>query len=45
VVSGVVNIGGDRFPSGQLLVLRPDSAITLRNAENETARIVLVAVR
>jgi redox-sensitive bicupin YhaK (pirin superfamily) len=44
VVSGVVNIGGDRFPSGQLLVLRPDSAITLRNA-NEAARIVLVAVR
>jgi hypothetical protein len=42
VVSGAVNIGGDRFPSGQLLVLRPDGAITLRNAERESTRIVLV---
>ena len=41
VVSGVVNIGDDRSPSGQLLVLRP-GAITLRNVENESTRIVLV---
>jgi redox-sensitive bicupin YhaK (pirin superfamily) len=42
VVSGAVNIGGDRFLSGQFLVLRRNGAITLRNAENEAARIVLV---
>jgi redox-sensitive bicupin YhaK (pirin superfamily) len=42
VVSGAVNIGGDHFPSGQLLVLRPDCAISLSNAEKEAARIVLV---
>jgi redox-sensitive bicupin YhaK (pirin superfamily) len=41
VVSGVVNIDGDRFPSGQLLVLRPD-AIAVSNAENEATRLVLV---
>jgi redox-sensitive bicupin YhaK (pirin superfamily) len=41
VVSGAVNIGSDRFPSGQLLVLRP-GAITIRNVENESTRIVLV---
>ena len=38
----MVNVGGNRFPSGQFLLLRHDSAITLRNAENEAARIVLV---
>jgi redox-sensitive bicupin YhaK (pirin superfamily) len=42
VGSGAVNIGGDRLPSSQLLVLRPDSAITVRNAERESTRIVLV---
>jgi redox-sensitive bicupin YhaK (pirin superfamily) len=42
VVSGAVTIGGDRFPSGQLLVLRPQASITLHNAETETTRIVLV---
>jgi hypothetical protein len=42
MASGAVNIGGDRFPSGQLLVLRPDGAITLCNAGTETTRIVLV---
>jgi redox-sensitive bicupin YhaK (pirin superfamily) len=42
VVLGAVNIGRDRFPSSQLLVLRPDGAISVRNAENEAARIVLV---
>ena len=41
VVSGAVNIGSDRFPSGQLLVLRPN-AITVRNAEDEATRLVLV---
>jgi len=41
VVSGVVNIGNDRFPSGQLVVLRPD-AITVRNAKAEATRLVLV---
>jgi redox-sensitive bicupin YhaK (pirin superfamily) len=41
VVSGAVTIGGDRFRSGQLLVLRPGT-ITLRNAENEATRLVLV---
>ena len=42
VASGAVNIGGDRFTSGQLLMLRPDGAITLRNAETVSTRIVLV---
>jgi redox-sensitive bicupin YhaK (pirin superfamily) len=42
VVSDAVNIGGDRFASGQLLVLRPDGTINVRNAENEATRIVLV---
>jgi redox-sensitive bicupin YhaK (pirin superfamily) len=41
VVSGAVTIGGDRFSSGQLLVLRP-GIITLRNAENEATRLVLI---
>ena len=41
VVSGAVSIGNDRFPSGQLLVLRPDT-ITVRNVEDEAARLVLV---
>jgi redox-sensitive bicupin YhaK (pirin superfamily) len=41
VVWGTVTIGGDRFPYGQLLVLRPGT-ITLRNAENEATRLVLI---
>jgi hypothetical protein len=41
VVSGAVNIGRDRFPSGQFLVLRPD-VMTVRNAEDEATRLVLV---
>jgi redox-sensitive bicupin YhaK (pirin superfamily) len=41
VVSGAVTIGGDRFPSGQLLVLR-SGTITVRNAEDEATRFVLV---
>jgi redox-sensitive bicupin YhaK (pirin superfamily) len=41
VVSGVVTIGSDRFPSGQLLVLRPDT-ISVRTAADEAARLVLI---
>src|ERR1700758_1202226 len=41
VVMGTVNIGDDRFPSGQLSVLRPGT-ITVRNAESEATRLVLV---
>ena len=41
VVSGAVTIRSGRFPSGQLLVLRPDT-ITLRNAEDEVTRLVLI---
>jgi redox-sensitive bicupin YhaK (pirin superfamily) len=41
VVSGAVNIGGVGFPSGQLLVLRPDT-ITVRNPGDEAARLVLI---
>jgi redox-sensitive bicupin YhaK (pirin superfamily) len=42
VASGAVNIGDDRFPSGQLMVLFPGGAITLRNTETVSTRIVLV---
>src|SRR5262249_43362476 len=38
VVSGAVTIGSSRFPSGQLLVLCPDT-ITVRNAEDEVTRL------
>jgi hypothetical protein len=41
VVSGAVNIDSDRFPPGQLLVLRPD-VITVRNAGDEATRLVLI---
>jgi redox-sensitive bicupin YhaK (pirin superfamily) len=41
LVSGAVNIGGDRFPSGQLLVLRP-GVVSVRNAAGEAARLVLI---
>jgi hypothetical protein len=41
VVSGAVNIGSDRFPPGQLLVLRQDM-ITVRNAGDEATRLVLI---
>jgi redox-sensitive bicupin YhaK (pirin superfamily) len=41
VVSGAVAIGGDRFPCGQLLVLRP-GAISLCNEADEAARLVLI---
>jgi redox-sensitive bicupin YhaK (pirin superfamily) len=42
VVSGVVNIGDDRSPSGQLLVLRQGGVITIRNAEDKDTRFVVV---
>ena len=41
VISGAVNVGQNRFPSGQLLVLR-SGTITVRNAEDEATRFVLV---
>jgi redox-sensitive bicupin YhaK (pirin superfamily) len=41
VVSGAVTIGSDRFRSGQLLVLRPDT-ISVCNAADEAARLVLI---
>jgi redox-sensitive bicupin YhaK (pirin superfamily) len=44
VVSGAVTVGSDHFPSGQLLVLRPDTII-VRNAEDEAASLVLVGAR
>ena len=36
-----MNVGQNRFPSGQLLVLR-SGTITVRNAEDEATRFVLV---
>jgi redox-sensitive bicupin YhaK (pirin superfamily) len=42
VVSGAVSILGDLFPSGQLVVLRPDEPITVRNAETGAARIAII---
>jgi redox-sensitive bicupin YhaK (pirin superfamily) len=41
-VSGEVKIAGDRFPPGQLLVLRPGDPITVRNPGPAQARFVLV---
>jgi len=41
-VSGEVEIAGERFPSGQLLVLRSGDVITVRNAAQEPARFTLV---
>jgi hypothetical protein len=41
VISGAVNIGSDRFPPSQLLVLRQD-VITVRNAGDEATRLVLI---
>src|SRR5262245_48542403 len=40
IVSGEIDIAGDRFGSGQLLVLRPGDAITLTAASD--ARVVLL---
>jgi redox-sensitive bicupin YhaK (pirin superfamily) len=41
-VAGEVEIAGDRFPSGQLLVLRSGDPITVRNPGPAPARFVLV---
>jgi redox-sensitive bicupin YhaK (pirin superfamily) len=41
-VAGEVEIAADRFPPGQLLVLRPGDAVTVRNPGREPARFVLV---
>ena len=41
-VAGEVEIGGDRFPPGQLLVLRPGDPVTVRNPGPAPARFVLV---
>jgi redox-sensitive bicupin YhaK (pirin superfamily) len=41
-VEGEVEIAGDRFGPGQLLVLRPGDPITVRNAGPGPARFVLV---
>jgi redox-sensitive bicupin YhaK (pirin superfamily) len=41
-VSGEVEIAGERFGPGQLLVLRPGDAITVCNAGQEPARFALV---
>jgi redox-sensitive bicupin YhaK (pirin superfamily) len=42
VLTGAVTIAGERFPTGQLLVLRPGEVIPVSNAESEAARIVLI---
>lgn len=41
-VTGDVEIGGERFESGQLLILRPDKPVTVRNPGPAQARLVLV---
>jgi redox-sensitive bicupin YhaK (pirin superfamily) len=41
-VSSDVEIGGERFPPGQLLVLRPADVIAVRNPGNQFSRFVLV---
>jgi redox-sensitive bicupin YhaK (pirin superfamily) len=42
VVSGAVEIAGDRFPAGQLAVLRRGDPITVCNDTGEAARLVLI---
>ena len=41
-ISGEVEIGGERFPAGQLLVLRPGDPVTVGNPGPDAARFVLV---
>ena len=41
-VGGEIEIAGDRFPPGQLLVLRPGDPLTVRNPGATPARFVLV---
>jgi redox-sensitive bicupin YhaK (pirin superfamily) len=42
VVSGVVEIAGTGFPAGRFVVLRSNCPITIHNAADETARLVIV---
>jgi hypothetical protein len=42
VISGAVNIAGDRFPAGQLVVLRPGDPITVGNDASEAARVAII---
>ncbi|MDN5862272.1 MAG: pirin family protein [Salinisphaera sp.] len=42
IVSGDIEIGGERFGPGRLLVLRPGKPVTLRNPGPAPARLVLV---
>jgi redox-sensitive bicupin YhaK (pirin superfamily) len=42
VVSSAIEIAGNHFPSGQLVVLRPGDAITVHNADTGTARLVII---
>lgn len=41
-VRGEVEIGGDRFPPGQLVVLRSGQALTVRSVGAEPARLVVI---
>jgi redox-sensitive bicupin YhaK (pirin superfamily) len=41
-IAGEVEIGGDRFPAGHLMVLRPGDSITVRSPGPAPARFVLV---
>jgi redox-sensitive bicupin YhaK (pirin superfamily) len=41
-VAGDVEVAGDRFPPGQLLVLRPGDPIAVRNPGPEPARLAIV---
>ena len=41
-ISGEVEIAGDRFAAGQLLVFKPGDAITVRNAGPSESRFVVV---
>lgn len=41
-VSGRIGIGREEFGPGQLLVLRPDEALTVRNAGHQEARFALL---
>jgi redox-sensitive bicupin YhaK (pirin superfamily) len=42
VVSGLADIGGDQFPSGQLVVLPAHKPITVRNPGREALRIAII---
>jgi redox-sensitive bicupin YhaK (pirin superfamily) len=42
VISGALRIADEGHPSGEFLVLRPGEAVTVRNAEPEAARLVII---